>query len=120
MFFLWSRVNETSHIIVWLRSIIICNDFNILNKHYQLSSFLSLELYVANPWLLVCLDASIASSATHMTYMRVLRALCCGSGCPTSFNLEQSDTNHDSPDLSWPGTEHRLNAKRSGKAIEEG
>lgn len=75
MFFLWST--ETSHIIVWLQSIIICNNFNILNKHYQLFSFWSLRLYVTNPWLLACLDASIASSATHTTRVRLLRARCC-------------------------------------------
>lgn len=119
MFFLWSGVTETSHIIVWLRSIIICNDFNILNKHYQLFSFSSLQLYVTNPWLLVCLDASTAISAAQTTQVRVLGAVCCGSGCPTAFNLGQCDTNHDSPDLSWPGTGPKLNAKGAGKAIGE-
>lgn len=120
MFFLWSRVTETPHIIVWLRSIIICNDFNILNKHYQLFGFLSLQLYVTNPWLSVCSGASVAISATHATYGRALRALHRGSGCPTSFNLGQCDTNHDSPDLSWPGTRPQLNAEGAGKAIGQG
>lgn len=34
-------------------------------------------------------------------HVRLLRAICCGSGCPTSFNLRQCDTNHDLSSQPW-------------------
>lgn len=84
MFFLRIKVTETSHISVWLWSIIICNYFNILNKHYQLFSSLSLKLHVTNPWLWMWLNTSTGPSVMCMMYTGVLRAVCC---CPSSFNL---------------------------------